>query len=340
MPGWEREKKAIENAVKLTWGKVSLIEFEGWGTCPDSGSPSVRMKITEAAPRTAEAQTSGTGVATLTTQGVSINFFLRPDTPLDRIRYLAIHEFGHVLGLNHEDDSPERDPSCTTQQPWPNCTQIGAWDRHSIMNSGCNDYRNRIGYLSKGDIWTIRSIYGIHRVTNRGDFNGDSLADWGIWRPSDGMWLIDGGATAPKVWGQNGDIPVPGDYNGNGKTDRAIWRPSTGEWFIDRLNGALNVTRGIPGDIPVPGDYLGEGLSRPVLFRPSSGEWLFPGPRPAFFPDPFVLGGVNDIPVPGSFSGNGIIEPAVWNRLEGRFRFANGFTTLFGQSGDIPLPKT
>jgi hypothetical protein len=32
-----------------------------------------------------------------------------------------------------------------------------------------------------------------------------------VWRPSTCIWYIDDGVTAPKAWGQAGDVPVPGD---------------------------------------------------------------------------------------------------------------------------------
>jgi len=161
-------------------------------------------------------------------QGPSVTFYVSAAIGVDRVRYLAVHEFGHVLGFEHEDDSPQRAPGCSTQPVWTNVTQIGAWDQKSIMNSGCNPYGNGLGYLSPGDIAGVRQLYGTRRVINHGDFNGDAAVELGVWRPSSGTWYIP--ALTNKVWGQLGDVPVPGDYNGDGKTDRAVWRPSTGVW--------------------------------------------------------------------------------------------------------------
>ena len=330
-PGWDREKRVIQDAVTRTWQKVTRVTFTDWGTKLGTTSNGyVRLSISEA---TDQQGGGSAGVG----QGASVSFALRPTTPLDRIRYLAVHEFGHVLGFQHENDSPQRDPGCSSQQPYGNVTQIGAWDRHSVMNASCNVYGNMIGYLSKGDISSVQSLYGIRGIDNKGDFAKRGNSAWGVWRPSDGTWYIDDNATSPKVWGELGDIPVPGDYDGDGKDEIAVWRPTTGEWFINRLNGALNVTWGQQGDIPVPGDYNGDGTTNCAVWRPSDGTWYIDDNATS----PKVWGELGDIPVPGDYDGDGKDEMAVWRPTTGEWfinRLNGVLNVTLGQPGDIPVP--
>jgi hypothetical protein len=80
-----------------------------------------------------------------------------------------------------------------------------------------------------------------------GDYNGDTITDIAVFRPSTGIWYFQtGGAVA---FGTSGDIPVPGDYTGNGTTDIAVFRPSTGLWYVQ---GGPVVAFGTSGDQPLP----------------------------------------------------------------------------------------
>ena len=112
-------------------------------------------------------------------------------------------------------------------------------------------------------------------------FDGDPLADVGIYRHSTGQWFIaqSSGVVRSESWGAPslGDMPVAGDYDGDGRDDIAVYRRSTGEWFISRSTaGFLHVAWGAPAlnDIPVPGDYDGDGKTDIGVYRVNTGDWI------------------------------------------------------------------
>ena len=88
------------------------------------------------------------------------------------IKNLAIHEFGHALALQHEQQRDDTAGWCNDQlnssdgnndilTEKDGITYIGPWDGFSMMNycSADNGWNNG-GMLSKGDIQTIQVIYG------------------------------------------------------------------------------------------------------------------------------------------------------------------------------------
>jgi hypothetical protein len=349
--GYVPEKEVMANALRHTWGRVAPIDFT-FEECSATTAPRVRVMITSGDGGSARAGfISNSGVPSLTTGGYAVHLAIGPISAgfsRDRLRYLAVHEFGHVLGFQHEQDSPSRtttscsiDSDGNVQNPWPDTTQLGPWDADSVMNY-CNRYGNNLGYLSPGDIAGVRQIYGTRKVRNKGDFNGDSTADLGFWRPlgingvQNGTWNIVPGFN-PVVWGVIGDVAVPGDYDGDGTTNRAIWRPSTGQWWIS--DGVTPVISwGVQGDIPVPGDYDGDGTMNRAIWRPSTGQWwIHDGVTPVT-----GWGVQGDIPVPADYDGDGKTDIAIWRPSTGRWwiRTAGGAldVTLGGGPGDIPVP--
>ncbi len=188
--------------------------------------------------------------------------------------------------------------------------------------------------IFKDEGWSISTGVTPPVVTPAGDFTGDGKADIAVFRPSNGIWFVQGQSNVQ--WGLTGDIPVPADYNGDGRTDIAVYRPSTGEWFV---NGSSAVQWGRTGDIPVPGDYNGDGVDDAAVFRTTDSvyaSWYINGQATRSW------GMRGDIPVPADFDGDGKTDVAVFRPSSGYWYISNsssGTTTAtqFGLPGDIPF---
>jgi FG-GAP-like repeat len=181
-----------------------------------------------------------------------------------------------------------------------------------------------------------------------GDYLGTSAAQLAVFRPSSGIWFVEG--MNPVQWGLTGDMPVPADYDGDGRLDIAIWRPSTGLWAILCSSGraAIYQTWGLAGDIPVPADYDGDGRADFAVFRPSTGIWYIfmqaGYTSRQSIPEgttPFVLtaafGDSTSVPVPADYDGDGIADIATWTPGTSMWSVRNGFSIMVGQPGDIPV---
>lgn len=138
-----------------------------------------------------------------------------------------------------------------------------------------------------------------------------------------------------KEWGYGGDIPVPADYNGDGKCEVAVFRPGQCTWWV--LDGRTDVRWGEAGDVPIPADYLGTGRAQFAVYRPHNRTWWIEGAPPAWQGVQWGLPG--DIPVPADYNGDGRAEIAVFRPSDATWWILNGRTNVaLGRSGDIPVP--
>jgi hypothetical protein len=181
--GYSREKDIVQEAVTHTWEEFANITFEGWGTCPIGGmiggsatAKLVRIRISPQGKENAGAGGSArVGMDALSSAddrnpGVNLSFNPNGTADKGRIEYIAVHEFGHVLGFIHEQDSPNHNAGHCSGSPEANATSLTAYDPDSVMNY-CNQLGNMKGYLTERDIQGLRRTYGNRKMRTKNQYS-------------------------------------------------------------------------------------------------------------------------------------------------------------------------
>ncbi len=203
-------------------------------------------------------------------------------------------------------------------------------------------------------------VFGIPgAIPVSGDFNGDGLAEVGLYY--EGEWFIDingnGRWDEEDLWAKLGtieDLPIVGDWDGDGKDDIGVFGP---EWRGDER--ALKAEPGLPDPqnvyrhAPVERGQF-EQNNIPKNLPPEPGEatdghrllkhTAHGNPRLDVIDHVFRFGISKDLPVAGDWNGDGIRSVGVFRSgtwyldLDGDGRQTErDMVVSFGEDGDLPV---
>jgi hypothetical protein len=168
-PAYKDDMALVRKSIEESWEGYSQLQFSGWGRCA-SANRGIRILIDDSGPLTREIgrnlESVQNGLLQGMKNGMVLNFTFRNWSPTCQqthdlcVKSIAMHEFGHAIGLVHEQNRPNAPGECWYLKQGSNGdTALTPYDKDSIMNY-CNSSWNTQAKLSALDIDAVQTLYG------------------------------------------------------------------------------------------------------------------------------------------------------------------------------------